>query len=97
MLCIFLFRGGNVVFVSSVAGYQPMQVSDSYIILKHWYGISFFISYISVIILTYLYLSKVLNAGLIVEYFLLVILITLVKGCVLPPLMSREVEHANVY
>lgn len=27
-LC-FAFRGGNVVFVSSVAAYQPMQVSES--------------------------------------------------------------------
>lgn len=30
-LC-FSFRGGNVIFVSSVAGYQPMQVSEEFLL-----------------------------------------------------------------
>lgn len=29
MTVFYLFRGGNIVIVSSVGGYQPMQVSGS--------------------------------------------------------------------
>lgn len=36
-LC-FSFRGGNVIFVSSVAGYQPMQVSEEFLLGRNSCG-----------------------------------------------------------
>ena len=32
------FRGGSVIFISSIGGYQPMQVNWNYSTLKMYHG-----------------------------------------------------------